>query len=75
VPSIDAEIERCLPLIGVAQMTCWVALDQLVTEQVVPYIPYIFENDVRVVSARVRRFSFDQSSSMPALDRIVLRKG
>lgn len=42
---------------------------------VVPWIPLLFEEWVGVVSDRVMRSSFDQFTSLPALDRIALEHG
>jgi peptide/nickel transport system substrate-binding protein len=73
VPSVDAKIAECEPLIGAAQTRCWAQLDQLLMTRIVPWVPFLFERSIRAVSARVARFSFDQLTSLPALDRIVLR--
>ncbi len=42
-------------------------------EQAVPWIPLFSTTTARIVSARVAAFSFDQSMSWPALDRIALK--
>ncbi len=72
VPNIDARLEACLPQTGAAQTRCWAELDQYLTEAVVPWVPYVFENYVRTVSARVAHYSFDQSAGLPALDQIAV---
>jgi hypothetical protein len=41
-------------------------------EEVVPWVPYMYENQIQVVSARVVRYSFDQFASMPALDQVAV---
>jgi hypothetical protein len=73
VPNVDAKIAECEPLIGAAQTRCWAQLDQLLMTRIVPWVPFLFERSIRAVSARVARFSFDQLTSLPALDRIALR--
>jgi hypothetical protein len=73
VPSVDAKIAECEPLIGEAQTRCWAQLDQLLMTRVVPWVPFNFTKEVRAVSARVARFSFDQFTTLPALDQIALR--
>jgi ABC-type transport system substrate-binding protein len=75
VPSIDAKIAQCQAAVGVAQFQCWAEADQLLMETVVPWVPYIEENRVVVVSDRVASYSFDQFSGMPSLDRIALKPG
>jgi hypothetical protein len=74
VPSIDAKIEECLPVLGGAQARCWAEADQLLMEKVVPLVPYLFLTHVRTVSARVARYSFSQATSLPALDHIALKR-
>jgi ABC-type transport system substrate-binding protein len=73
VPNVDAKIAECEPLTGEAQTRCWAQLDQLLMTRVVPWIPFQFEKRIRAVSARVRRFSFDQFASLPAPDQIAVR--
>jgi peptide/nickel transport system substrate-binding protein len=75
VPSLDAKINECVPLTGSSQTRCWAELDQLALETVVPYVPYLVADTVRVVSARVANFSFDQFADLPALDQIALKPG
>ena len=42
-------------------------------EEVVPWVPYVFEDKVQVVSDRVAdSYSFDQFSLSPALERIAI---
>jgi hypothetical protein len=40
-----------------------------------PWVPCLFEKNTREVSRRVARFSFDQLTSLPALDQIALTAG
>lgn len=73
VPSVDAKIAECEPLVGGAQTRCWAQLDQLLMTRIVPWIPFNFAKNLRAVSAMVTRFSFDQFTSLPALDQIAVR--
>jgi peptide/nickel transport system substrate-binding protein len=77
VPNVDDKIEECLRLTGSPQTQCWAETDQLLMERVVPWVPYLFEGAVQVVSDRVARFTFAQSSFvlMPAFDQIALKSG
>ena len=74
VPSVDVKIGQCEGLVGEAQTTCWAELDQLLMEKVVPWVPFLADNSTFVVSSRVSRFTFDQFTTLPALDQIALRK-
>jgi hypothetical protein len=75
VPSVDSEIAECARLAGGAQTRCWANLDQLVMEQVVPWVPYAAPNEARTFSARVVSVSIDQFANLPSLDRIALKAG
>jgi peptide/nickel transport system substrate-binding protein len=74
VPSVDERIDACLTKVGQAQLQCWVQLDQYLMENVVPWVPYLSENHVQVVPARIVHYSHDQFSGLPALDQIALRE-
>jgi len=76
VPSVSSKIDECTERFGPAQQQCWAELDQLLMLQIVPAIPYIVCEEVRIVSDRVTRFSLDQPfSALPALDQIALAEG
>lgn len=75
VPSIDAMIEDCLPLLGHAQVECWAELDQLITEQVVPWVPFVYVDSVVAVSSRVASYTISQFNCYSALEQIALAPG
>jgi len=75
VPSVDERIERCMGLLGAAQVECWAALDQHLMTDIVPWVPYIEIAHAQLVSERVVGYSFDQFAAQPALDRIQLAPG
>jgi len=72
LPSVDDRIDECQAQTGGPQVRCWAALDQHLMENVVPWVPYVFERFVRVVGPRVVEYSFDQSMTQPALDQIAV---
>ena len=65
VPSVDADIEACVALVGQPRLQCWADLDTKLMEEVVPWVPWLINNSVFVTSDQVMAFSFDQSSSQP----------
>jgi peptide/nickel transport system substrate-binding protein len=74
VPSVDVKIRQCEALVGQAQTTCWAELDQLLMEKIVPWVPFLSDNSTFAVSSRVTHFTFDQFTTLPALDQVALRK-
>jgi peptide/nickel transport system substrate-binding protein len=75
VPSVDDRVELCLARRGAARTQCWTELDQYLTTEIVPQVSYWVTENTTVVSERVVAFSFDQLTSLPALDRIALAPG
>ena len=72
IPSAEDQLAACIPLSGNERLQCWADLDTYLMEEVVPWVPYLFDNNVVVTSQRVVGWSFDQFAGLPALDRIAL---
>jgi hypothetical protein len=47
-------------------------MDKDLMENVVPFVPYLFDNNVDVVSARVTNYSFDQFAGLAAYDQMAV---
>jgi peptide/nickel transport system substrate-binding protein len=75
VPDVTDRYNHCLAEIGAAQTRCWAELDQYLMEDVVPWVPIAVHNRQRLVSKRVASFSYDQFTTLPALDQIALKPG
>jgi peptide/nickel transport system substrate-binding protein len=70
IPSVDDQLAKCSRLTGDQRVSCWADLDKKVMQDVVPWVPYIFDNRVDVTSSRVHQYSFDQFAGLAALDRL-----
>ena len=75
VPSAEDQINRCIPLSGDERLKCWADLDTYLMEDVVPWVPYLFDNNVVVTSTRIVAWSFDQFAGLPAIDRLAVSDG
>ncbi len=53
VPSIDRAATACAAKVGDARITCYAALDRVLTTQIVPWIPYMWANQVNVIGPKV----------------------
>jgi len=73
VPGIDDRIDQCQRIVGDTQIRCWASLDQFIMQEVVPWVPLLFETKVLMTSPRVVAFSFDQFANLPSLDRVALK--
>jgi peptide/nickel transport system substrate-binding protein len=74
VPSARERVDRCVALIGDAQVECWALLDKYLMERVVPWIPISTSTVAQMMSARVGGFAFDGSlPGMASIDHIWLQ--
>jgi len=74
VPSVDADVAACEKLAGddPARNACWVNLDKKLMEQVVPWVPYLWSNNITILTPTVTRYAYDQSSSYISLTQIAV---
>ena len=67
LPSVDGDIESCESTpAGEDRTACWIALDKRLTERIVPWVPYLWDNQVSLVGPSVSRYEFDQFSGVLA---------
>jgi peptide/nickel transport system substrate-binding protein len=72
VPSVDADIERCVEEVGATQPACWARLDQAILTRYMPAVPLAFIQPIRLSSPRIGPFTaWDEATGQPALDRLV----
>jgi hypothetical protein len=63
VPNIDEQFEECNVMeLGQARIDCFNALDQTLMEDVVPYVPYRWDQEVHLLSEDVAQWEFDQNA-------------
>jgi len=72
VPSAEQQIRRCVPLTADERFQCWADLDRYLMEEVVPWVPYLFDNNVVIFSSRVTNWSFDQFAGLAPLDQLAV---
>ena len=72
VPSVDEKIAECKALVDEARTTCWAELDRELTENIVPWVPYLFDNNIDVLSERINNYSFDQFAGLAAYDQMAI---
>jgi hypothetical protein len=58
--------------VGDERTTCWAELDKMLMEEIVPWVPYLFDNNVDVISARINNYSFDQFAGIAAWDQLAI---
>ena len=72
VPSVDADIDRCRALAGDERLECWAELDAKLMEEVVPWVPYLYETTADIVSDAVVQYGFDQFMGEAALAHVAV---
>ena len=73
VPSVDDKVAECSELEpGDERFQCWAELDQQLMEEVVPWVPYLFDNSVDIISENVQNYSFDQFAGLAAFDSLAV---
>jgi peptide/nickel transport system substrate-binding protein len=76
VPSLDADMAACQAMpAGDERLQCWADVDKKIMEEVVPWIPRRFSNNIDVISERVVNYQFDQFAGQGALDQFALANG
>ncbi len=73
VPSIDDKEDECAALEpGDERFQCWAELDQQLMEEIVPWVPYLFDTNVDIISENVEFYSFDQFAGVAAFDSMAV---
>ena len=72
VPSVDADLDACEPLVGEARVDCYVEVEKKLMEEVVPWVPLRFANQIDIVSENVVNFTFDAFADQMSLDHVAV---
>jgi peptide/nickel transport system substrate-binding protein len=73
-PSVDAKIAACVPKTGAARISCWNKLDEYITSQIVPIVPYLNDHNIEIVSPRVVNYNHDVIGYI-SLNVVALKNG
>jgi peptide/nickel transport system substrate-binding protein len=74
VPSVNADIDKCIVKTGQARVTCWENLDKKMMTQVVPWVPYLWSNNVTIVGPKVTHWNYDQFSDGTAYSQVSVQQ-
>lgn len=73
VPSVDADIAECLKVpLGDERSACFIELDKKLMEEVVPWVPYLWEQHRGVFGPTVTKFDYDQFSGETAYAHVAV---
>jgi ABC-type transport system substrate-binding protein len=71
-PSIDDQLSACIPTQGDQREQCYANVDKALMENVVPWVPYRFANQVVITSTKVRNYHLDASTGWISLSQVAL---
>jgi peptide/nickel transport system substrate-binding protein len=74
-PNIDDQLAACIPTQGADRERCYENVDKTLMEQVVPWVPYRFANEVVITSTRVQNYHLDASTGWISLALVALKNG
>lgn len=74
VPSIDKLADTCRAKVGNARVTCYAGIDRVLTTQVVPWVPYMWANQVNILGPNVGTWTFDQAAGLAGFAHASLKK-
>jgi peptide/nickel transport system substrate-binding protein len=74
VPSVNADVDACIAKIGEARTTCWQDLDKKIMTNVVPWVPYLWSNNVTIVGPNVTHWNYDQFSDGTAYSQVSVKQ-
>jgi peptide/nickel transport system substrate-binding protein len=74
VPSVDSDINKCEGQIGQPRTTCWENLDKKLMTDVVPWVPYLWPNNVFIVGPKVTHWNYDQFTDGPAYSSVSVKQ-
>jgi peptide/nickel transport system substrate-binding protein len=74
-PSIDDQLNACIPMQGAPREQCYANIDKNLMENVVPWVPYRFANQVVITSKRVQNYHLDASTGWISLSQVALAGG
>jgi peptide/nickel transport system substrate-binding protein len=72
VPSVDRQIDACEAMTLTPRLTCWINFDKNVMTNVVPWVPYLWANNITVTAPSVTRFAYDQFSGYISFTQIAV---
>ena len=73
VPSIDGLADECRAKTGNARVTCYAAIDRVLTTQVAPWVPYMWAYTVNIIGPNVTKWTFDQAAGLTGLAHVAVK--
>ena len=72
VPSIATQAKKCASAIGDVRTICYAQLDKTLTTQVVPWVPYLWRQQVNIIAPNVTKWTFDQNAGLSGFGHVAV---
>ena len=73
VPTVDPDINACQKKLGQDRINCWEGVDKKLMTSVVPWVPYLWSNNVIILGPKVTHWNYDQFSDASAYARVAVK--
>jgi peptide/nickel transport system substrate-binding protein len=73
--SVDTKIGQCEAFVAEERTSCWVSLDKYLMEEVVPWVPRVWNNAPQLMGSTVTKYEYDQSAASLSLCHIAVSNG
>jgi hypothetical protein len=74
IPSVDSDINACQAKLGQDRIDCWENLDKKLMTQVVPWVPYLWSNVVKILGPKVTHWNYDQFADDTAYSQVSVKQ-
>ena len=75
LPSIDADMAKCVQEEGDAQQQCYADMDKVTMEQGMTWVPWSWGKNLIITSPTVTQYVYDQNAGDPAWAHIAVNNG
>ena len=73
VPTVDPQVNACEGKLAQDRNACWQNLDKHLMTKVVPWVPYLWPNNVFIVGPKVVHWNYDQFTDGPAYSWVAVK--
>jgi peptide/nickel transport system substrate-binding protein len=70
VPSVDSAIAVCSSKLAQDRTNCWEGIDKKLMTTIVPWVPYLWPNNVFIIGPNVTHWNYDQFTDGPAYSSV-----
>jgi peptide/nickel transport system substrate-binding protein len=74
IPSVDSQIDACSAKLAAERTSCWEGVDKHLMTDVVPWVPYLWPNNVFIVGPTVTHWNYDQFTDGPAYSSVAVKQ-